>query len=390
MMQHFGRLSARAMIRPAVLGSAVSVLLLSGAAQAQEGGSRPPGAINEEVNPKVVPGLVKPVAPKGLSGPLATFAQPYADRGITFHILALDFAQDNPSVGILRGRGANSLYIIEGVDADLSKLFGMPGTSLHFENVFFAGVSNLNQAGQIGDSQVGYQPPFTPRVARLSRATVEQKLLDGKLDIEVGSTHPGYYYALPNCQSINSCFQDILYLNAGWTSPLFSVPGANISYQASPTIYAEAGAFAVQTNANFHVGYDFPNEQYRGVVGMAEIGSKTDFDTKAYPGRYSVTGFINTANHADLNAGTAFGTAAQTVHGTSGVVVQGEQIVYRADGGQDLLNKAPTAIALYGVPALRSTHPSRSSPTSTSARRCNRPSRAARPTASGSRSIGSA
>ena len=326
--------------------SAAILALASGGAWAQDAGPRPAGAPDQEINPKIIPGAVKPAAPAGLNGPLAIFAQPYADRGITFHILALDFAEDNPSVGIQRGRGANALYVIEGVDADLGKLAGLSGTSLHFENVFFAGVRNLNLAAQIGDSQVGFQPTFTPRIARLSRATVEQTF--GKFDFEIGSTHPGYYYALPNCQSLNSCFQDILYLNAGWTSPLFSVPGVNLTYQATPSIYAEAGAFAVQTNANFHVGYDFPDEQYRGVVGLAEIGSKTEFATALYPGRYSLTGFINTANHADYNAGSAFTGTSQTQSGTSGVVVQGLQTVWRQDGGSDPTNPSPTSVVVYG------------------------------------------
>ena len=340
---------------------AVAMLLMlapASEAMAQDADPRPPNASNEQVNPKVIPGLVKPDTAPGYSGPLATFAGPLAAKGITFHVLDLDFGQTNPSLGIAPGHGSNSNYTIVGVDADLGVLAGMQGTSLHFENVFFSGVKNLGLAGQIGDSQVGYQPPYTPRVARLSNATIEQKLVDGRLDITAGITHPGYFYGTPNCNSINSCFQDMFYFNAGWTSPLFAVPGANVSYQATHDIYVEAGAFAVQPGANVHVGYDFPDERYDGVIGMSEIGSKTDFDNDPYPHRVSLTGFFNTANHIDYNALTAAGAMPQTQSSTSGVVLQGQKIFWRKDGGSEKTS-APTALGVFASvgEALDSTIP---------------------------------
>ena len=304
------------------------------------------------------PAVLTPVATPGYSGPLATFAGPLAAKGITFHVIDLDFAETNPSLGVVPGHGANSNYTIVGVDADLGLLAGLQGTSLHFENVFFSGVKNLSIANQIGDSQVGYEPPYTPRVARLSNATIEQKLIDGKLDITAGITHPGYFYGVPNCNSINTCFQDLFYLNAGWTSPLFAVPGANVSYKATNDIYVQAGAFAVQPNANVHVGYDFPDERYDGVIGMAEIGSKTTYDTDPYPHAVSLTGFFNTANHSDFNAATAFGATPQTQSGTSGIVLQGQKIVWRKDGGLEK-NSAPTSLGVFASvgEALDSTIP---------------------------------
>ncbi len=314
--------------------AAATILMLASASQAM--------ASDLDSPPVVAPA---PVAP-GYSGPLATFAAPLAAKGITFHVIDLDFAQTNPSLGIAPGHGSNSNYTIVGIDADLGLLAGLQGTSLHFENVFFSGVKNLSLAGQIGDSQVGYQPPFTPRVARLSNATIEQKLVDGKLDITAGITHPGYFYGVPNCNSINSCFQDLFYLNAGWTSPLFAVPGANVAYQATNTIYVQAGAFAVQPNANVHVGYDFPDERYDGVIGMGEIGKKTTYDIDPYPYKVSLTGFFNTANHVDFNAATAFGATPQTQKGTSGVVLQGQKIVWRQDGGTTK-SSAPTSLGVF-------------------------------------------
>ena len=292
------------------------------------------------------PDYIAPVATPGFSGPLSSIFAPLADRGFTFHVLALDFFQGNPSMGLQRGRGSNSTYIIVGTDIDLGKAAGLQGTYLHYENTFFANVHNLGLAGQIGDSTVGYQPPYNPTFTRLSRATVEQKLMDGKLDIEAGITHPDRFYAIPNCDSINSCFQSLLTLNAGWSSPQYGVLGGNVSYQTNSPVYVEAGAFAANGGRNQQTGYDFNETQASGVIGMAEMGWKTKYDTTAYPATYSLTGFFNTQSHVDYNAGSAFGPT-RNQDGTSGVVVQAEQVVWRADGGT-VKNATPTAISIYG------------------------------------------
>ena len=328
---------------------AIVLSLPSGMTLAQDlGTDAPVNAGSNTINPKIVSGNApKPAAAPGFNGPLATFAAPLADKGITFHVIALNFSEVNPSLGLQRGRAANSLYLIEGVDADLGKLVGLSGLSLHYENVFFPATENLNIASQIGDSQVGYQPPFTPRVARLSRATIEDKALGDRLDVEVGITHPAYYYALFNCDSINSCFQDILYLNAGYTSYKFAVPGANLSYQITPTIYAQAGVFAEQPNANLRIGYDFDQERYDGVLGMAEIGNKTTFSNDPYPRSISLTGFFTTQDHSDLNAASATQGVTRIEHGTSGAVLQADKVVWRKDGGSDPTNMTPTAMKLY-------------------------------------------
>ncbi len=328
---------------------AACLVLSGGVAAAQDVGTDQPVNGNPgNISPKRVSGNApQPAVASGFNGPLASFAAPLADKGITFHAVALNFAEVNPSLGLQRGRAANSLYVIEGVDADLGRLVGLSGLSLHYENVFFPATENLNIAPQIGDSQVGYQPPFTPRIARLSRATIEEKAFGDRLDIEIGDTHPAYYYALFNCDSINSCFQDILYLNAGYTSYKFAVPGANVAYQITPSLYAQAGVFAEEKGANYSVGYDLPKEVYNGVLAMGEVGTKNTFATNPYPYSLSLTGFFTTQNHADLNAASAFGGPTRVAENTSGVVVQADKVVWRRDGGADPTNATPTALKFY-------------------------------------------
>ena len=177
--------------------------------------------------------------------------------------------------------------------------------------------------------------------------------MDDHLVIEVGRTHPGRYYALPPCNSINSCFQDILYFNAGWTSPLYSVWGANFAYKTSPTTYIQAGAFSVNPGTNVLSGYDWGYERLSGALAMFEIGRVTDYTQEAYPGRASLTGFYNSADHDD-NFKTVFGTSkglnpgtpVLQKFGTSGIVLTGTQTLWRADGGREV-NPHPTAISVY-------------------------------------------
>ncbi len=52
--------------------------------------------------------------------------------------------------------------------------------------------------------------------------------------------------------------------------------------------------------------------------------------------------------HEDFNVATAFGGPVKMQPVTTGVVFQGEQVVWRADGGKDATNAAPMRVALYG------------------------------------------
>jgi carbohydrate-selective porin OprB len=206
----------------------------------------------------------------------------------------------------------------------------------------------------IGDTTIGYQPTFNRDFARLSILTYEQRLLDDRLAIEVGRTHPNRYYALPPCQSNASCFQDILQLNAGLNSPLYSVWGGNVAYKLSPTDYVQAGAFSVTSGANFLSGYDWGYERLNGALVLTEVGRSTTFATERFPGRVALTGFYNTADHADnfrTVLGTSKGLDPRTPvlqrAGTSGVILTASQVVWRADGGADAANPNPTSIQAY-------------------------------------------
>lgn len=338
-------------------------MVLAQGAQVQPGpaagGTLPPGTPQQEVNPRVVPGLVAPVPTRAEeSGPLAGVQRTLGDAGISVHALFLDFGETNPSLGVNAGNYSNTGYLIVGADADTSKILGLPGGTLHFEETIFPFRQNSNMAGQIGDSQVGYQPAYTVIANQLSLLTYEQKLLNNRLDLEAGRSNPFNYFALPVCQSINSCFSSIFQNNAGVPSPQYSVYAARASYNFTPASYVEVGEFEVNPTVHTRYGYNFPADGASGALTLAELGRKTTFATDAYPGRYSLTGFYNTAQHADASQ-TIYGTnkalfrnePAKMINGTSGLILEGQQIVWRADGGSTK-SMNPTSLAVYGNVSL--------------------------------------
>ncbi|WP_373875229.1 carbohydrate porin, partial [Methylorubrum podarium] len=207
----------------------------AGAALAQQ--PSPVGQFNDQTQPRTDPAIAAKPADPVRTGPLAPWATDMAARGLTFDINIYDFYQANPSAGLRTGEQSNSAYFVLSMTADMQRLANISGGTIKFTQTFFGLVRNLNMAADIGDTTVGYQPPYNPNNNRLSLLTYEQKLLDDRLVIEFGRTHPDRYYGLPPCNSINSCFQDLFYINAGFTSPLYAVWGANAAYQLSPTTY---------------------------------------------------------------------------------------------------------------------------------------------------------
>ena len=335
-----------------ILGLAATPLLGAGEAHAQT--ASPVGQLNDQTQPRTDPRIAEKAKDPVRVGPLASWATEMAARGLTFDVNIYDFYQANPTMGLRPGNQSNSAYFVLSMTADMQKLAGISGGTINFTQTFFGLVRNLNMAADIGDTTVGYQPPYNPNNNRLSLFTYQQKLLDDRLVVEFGRTHPDRYYGLPPCNSINSCFQDLFYINAGWTSPLYGVWGANIAYKLSPTTYIQTGAFSVNPNTNVLSGYDFGYERLAGAVVMSEIGYRTDYTQTTYPGRASLTGFYNTADHDD-NFKTVLGTPrglnpgspVLQKSGTSGIVLTGTQTVWRADGGREVDNPRPTAVSLY-------------------------------------------
>lgn len=334
------------------LAAACSVL---GSAPGQAQIASPVADLLDATQPRTDSRIARRTEEAARSGPLAAWATETAAQGLTFDVNAYSFYTANPALGLRPGQQAHAAYLVLSLSADLERLAGLPGGSINVTQSVFGLVRNLGMADDVGDSVAGYQSPYNPNPTRLSLLTYQQQLLDDQLVLEIGRTHPDRYYALPPCGTVNSCYQSLLALNAGWSSSLYAVWGANAAYKISPAAYVQAGVFSVNPDANRYNGYDWGAERIAGAVVMTEIGVQTGYATSPYPGRISLTGFVNTAAHQDslrTIAGLSEGDldrdgVAPKRSGTSGVVLTTSQTVWRADGGRETDNLTPTALTLY-------------------------------------------
>ena len=245
------------------------------------------------------PAIAQDANAPAFKGPFAPLASNLADKGITLHATTYDFLNANPSFGLEPGHASNSTYWVTGMDLDLDKLAGLRGATIHLKETFFSFVYNNDDiAAEFGDNSLGYQTTYNMLSNQLSELTYEQKLLNGRLDIEFGRTHPNFYFTPMTCQTYNTCYQDILYFDAGYISPLHSTWGGRVKYNLTPSSYIEAGTFANDEDWHNRTGWDWALPIPPGTLNLAEYGFDTDPGGK-YPGHYAITGYYNSGEHDD-------------------------------------------------------------------------------------------
>ncbi|WP_108683284.1 carbohydrate porin [Methyloceanibacter sp. wino2] len=289
------------------------------------------------------------------SGLLAGPASRLADKGITFDLTVYDFLFTNPSFGLDPGNAGNSAYWVTSADVDLDKLMGWKGGKFHLKETFFNLVYNNDDiAGQFGDNSLGYQTTYIQRGSELSQLTLEQSMFNGKVNVEFGRTHPFFYFTPMTCETYNTCYQDVLYFNAGYISPLFSVWGGRAKIDLSPTSYFQVGTFSLDQGWHFHSGWDWGRPLPDGMLSLAEYGFDTAYGPGGkYTGKYVLTGYYNSGEHASNNT-TVSGRSrglfpdeqAKMESDTSGIVFNSTQIVWREDGGSSTYS-SPRTLAVY-------------------------------------------
>ncbi|MEE7459348.1 porin [Methylobacterium radiotolerans] len=347
MLERMRRKTKKSGRRGVGIGTAGALLAasLTGATGALAQQPSPVGQFNDQTQPRTDPRIAEKPADPVRVGPLAPWATDMAERGLTFDINIYDFYQANPSAGLRTGEQSNSAYFVLSMTADMQRIANISGGTIKFTQTFFGLVRNLNMAADIGDTTLGYQPPFNPNNNRLSLLTYQQKLLDDRLVIEFGRTHPDRYYGLPPCNSINSCFQDLFYINAGFTSPLYAVWGANAAYQlwradggqvANPTptaisLYTGTGyafdpTIPIRFNSFFGVllqapDQSRPNDTYGLKVNWQRLNenytqflSEANFISGGTGAPYARDKFVFEANaHLDVGAGVILEPVVQYV-----------------------------------------------------------------------------
>ena len=246
----------------------------------------------------------------------------------------------NPSVGQQTGNHEALTFISVGGDFDLQKIAGFNGATIHFQQLFVPFTTNLGWGSQVGDVLAGQPGPYVPKVSHLTVFTWEQKAFNDKLDVEVGKSNPGLYFAAPVCNQGFGCQSAILQDNAGMNPPIYSNWGGRVRYNLTPALSVQAGVWRSNPAFPFTNGWEWTNSVPDSNTWLANIVYRTTYQTDPYPKSYELMFYHNTATQTDP-------LTSATHKGTSGMYVGGRQVVYRPDGGQSSVSD-PTALSVFG------------------------------------------
>jgi len=218
------------------------------------------------------------------------------DDGISITLNYTGEAADNPSGGIRQGGDyAGQLYL--GGDFDMSKIASIPGMTIHLAITNRHG-SNL-AADDIGNN-TSVQEVYGTQNTHLAVLTVEEKLLNGRLDITAGRT-------VANIAFLNNPLYCNFQTNSACGNPTFIFKDSNFTYFPAsswggdarflftPDTYIHAGLYEVSPvdKTSTALGYNFSGEGDTGVVMPAELGYTTDTNL------YAVGGWYDTGEYSD-------------------------------------------------------------------------------------------
>src|SRR5262249_33643397 len=151
--------------------------------------------------------------------------------GITPKLNLLGITLANPSEGQKTGEIERVTIVNAGFDADLEKMAGLRGATLHFSYLYVPEPYNNGTFGAFaGDSLIGQAGPFIPLEWNLSQLTWEQKLLNNRLDVTVGIDNAGNYFGLPLCNQPFLCQSAGLQNGTGMNPPPYSNWSARAAY----------------------------------------------------------------------------------------------------------------------------------------------------------------
>ncbi len=261
-------------------------------------------------------------------------------NGITFLANYTSESAGNPIGGIRQGvRYADQFFL--GTDADLGKLVGVQGAFLHAIGTLRDGHSLTNDL--IGNSVSVQEIYGGGQTYRLTYLSYEQKLFDGRVDVEVGRI-PGqtaflaspFYCNFQNnavCGSPNLAFAD-----TGFT--YFPAPtwAGVLKTQLTDKYFFNIGAYEVAPNSTLRTdhGVDF-FEPATGFNVPFELGYATTFKNDPYPRHYGIGAIIDRSTYSDAvfdqqgGQRVFTGLSGAQRFGRTAVYQRFDQTVYRPD-----------------------------------------------------------
>jgi porin len=294
-----------------------------------------------------------PVLAKDADGSTNWFAQGLEDLGINLRGSEIDQWARNPSGGVAEG-DTNVGQLQFGADLDLKRLLGIEGGSFHFVIYRDYGQAlNQNFTGTFTKQQYIYKNAF-PQL-HLGLFAYEQKLLDNRLDIQLGRLGSTTYYGhlVTNCQFMSgtTCGEPRMLVAETGLSLLPSATwGTNVKFRSTAHTYIESGIFEVNPTTAPSNGLHFSVNQATGYTVPTEFGwVNGDPNTTPYPFELKAGAYVSTAPLADpyyntlgLSRGLHGGTAREDSFVRDGIYVMGDRVIWRPDPDR------PTSINVFG------------------------------------------
>lgn len=275
--------------------------------------------------------------------PVSAFADSFTDSVTP----KLSYTGESASM-ISGGAGNGSAYagqVLAGADVDLEKWVGWNGATFH------VGVTSRHgkplSADELGNSTT-VQEIYGGQGERLTYFTLEQKLLDDRLSIEVGRSIANVSFlgteACAYLQNNASCGNPtFIFRTSSFTWWPVSSWSVYAKYWITPNIYFHAGAYEVNptlAGPGKH-GVDWSTDDATGVIMPYAIGYKTTADQVKLPAVYEVGGWQDTSDYRDplydANGGYAAISGLDYVNrqGRSGAYFRFEQQLTRPDADSD-------------------------------------------------------
>ncbi|NKI98686.1 carbohydrate porin [Novosphingobium sp. SG707] len=266
--------------------------------------------------------------------------QPLADDGITLALNYTGEAAGNVSGG-LRRASAYTGQVYMGADLDMDRIAGIGGGTLHFAVTNRHGKSLSGIA--IGNN-TSVQEVWGTQNTHLAILTWEQKLFDGRVNIEAGRSQANIHF-------LNSPLYCNFQTNSACGNPTFVFKNSNFTYfpasswmiharaNFTPQWFLHVGAYEVnpdrkQADDN---GFSFSTRNATGVIVPWEAGYADDAGRTRLPGHYILGGWFDRGDYADplrdASGGIAIltGQNAATLHGRSGLYFRFDQMLTRPD-----------------------------------------------------------
>lgn len=262
----------------------------------------------------------------------------YAEAGVNFRGDYVSETYANVRGGLERG-SAYAQQLRLGADIDMERIAGWSGATLHF-------TINDRRGTGISSDYIGNRLPvqevYGGLYTRLSEASVEQDLLEGRLNLRLG------FFAMGNdlggmaigCQLVNAAFCAhplSLSGNSGWYNYPNARWGAAIRYKLGPDLLVRTGVF--QDNPRLGDKENAFRPFAAGTAGVllpleVEYAPGSAPHSAALPGHYKLGVFYDTARvKRQGEVGTVNGTGSDTVDGRYGIYLLADQMILRQGRG---------------------------------------------------------